>query len=228
MNFDSVERIADAILYEGSLLFPLRASSLKNQIRWQFGVIAPRSPREDGEPWFSQTECLIEPTATCRLHVRVRFLRPHHKRSGLPLSATPCAVDVVPIDLSLRPATVDWSIAQYGPNARFTIRATPLDRHIRVQARLENLEPWQTTFEGDRDALLCASLVSAHLVLGVEGGAFISLLDPPPASLAPASRCVNVGSWPVLAGDPARHDLMLSSPIILQDYPAFAAGIRAM
>src|SRR6185436_1637009 len=61
--FDSVERVADAVLYEGYVLYPYRASAAKNQYRWQFGVVAPRAPHEDGEPWFAQTECLVAPAA---------------------------------------------------------------------------------------------------------------------------------------------------------------------
>jgi len=64
--FESVQRIADAVLYEGYVLYPYRASAAKNQYRWQFGVVAPRAPHEDGEPWFAQTECLVARAATGR------------------------------------------------------------------------------------------------------------------------------------------------------------------
>ena len=33
--------VADAVLYEGYLLYPYRASSQKNQARWQFGILGP-------------------------------------------------------------------------------------------------------------------------------------------------------------------------------------------
>ncbi len=33
--------VADAVLYEGYLLYPYRANSAKNQCRWQFGVLGP-------------------------------------------------------------------------------------------------------------------------------------------------------------------------------------------
>src|SRR5262249_50067420 len=81
MTFAAAEDVADAILYEGYLLYPYRAPAAKNQFRWQFGVVAPRAPRDDGEPSFAQTECLIEPVESSpRLSVRVRFLRP--QRTG--------------------------------------------------------------------------------------------------------------------------------------------------
>jgi hypothetical protein len=33
--------VADAVLYEGYVLYPYRASSSKNQVRWQWGVVMP-------------------------------------------------------------------------------------------------------------------------------------------------------------------------------------------
>ena len=41
MNAERVAAIASAVLYEGYVLYPYRASSQKNQLRWQFGVLAP-------------------------------------------------------------------------------------------------------------------------------------------------------------------------------------------
>ena len=41
MSLDAVRRIADAVLYEGYILYPYRASAQKNRSRWQFGVLMP-------------------------------------------------------------------------------------------------------------------------------------------------------------------------------------------
>ena len=38
MNLNAARSIADAVLYEGYILYPYRASAQKNQSRWQFGV----------------------------------------------------------------------------------------------------------------------------------------------------------------------------------------------
>ena len=70
-------------------------------------------------------------------------------------------------------------------------------------------------------ALLC-SLVSTHTLLGVEHGEFVSLIDPPERCARGRPRCRNVGAWPVLVGDEGQTDTMLSSPIILYDYPEIA------
>jgi hydrogenase maturation protease len=70
--------------------------------------------------------------------------------------------------------------------------------------------------------VLLKSLLSAHTVLGVSGGEFISQIDPPPELQSEVSKCKNVGTWPVMAGDERARDSMLSSPIILYDYPQIA------
>ncbi len=70
-------QVADAILYEGYLLYPYRASAQKNQERFQFGVLMP--PRyaqvDPEEPAASQTECILEAKATAELTATVRFLQ---------------------------------------------------------------------------------------------------------------------------------------------------------
>jgi hypothetical protein len=82
----NAQAIADAILYEGYLLYPYRRSSGKNRVRWQFGVLVPpawaqaRGLTDDGvagsaESWWQQTECLIEPADRDIVTVRLRFLQ---------------------------------------------------------------------------------------------------------------------------------------------------------
>lgn len=74
-HLDEATRIADAVLLEGYLLYPYRASSAKNQYRWTFGVVAPRVWSDAGgcEPWQLEARALVagEPSA---LTVRLRFL----------------------------------------------------------------------------------------------------------------------------------------------------------
>ena len=68
--------VADAILYEGYLLYPYRSSAGKNQSRFQFGVLMPAGYRavDDCEPSASQTECLLECPVDAEVTVAVRFL----------------------------------------------------------------------------------------------------------------------------------------------------------
>lgn len=73
-----------------------------------------------------------------------------------------------------------------------------------------------------REEALARSLVSAHTILEVRGGEFVSMVDPPGAFRDFALTCQNVGTWPVLVGEEGHRDTMLSSPIILYDYPQIA------
>ncbi len=70
-------QVADAILYEGYLLYPYRASAQKNQQRFQFGVLMPPgyAQVDPGEPAASQTECILEGKAATELAATVRFLQ---------------------------------------------------------------------------------------------------------------------------------------------------------
>ena len=74
----------------------------------------------------------------------------------------------------------------------------------------------------DRDKALLHSLLSAHTILTVSGGEFVSLLDPPEGLGEFVSECKNIGNFPVLVGDPGERDMMLCSPIVLYDYPQIA------
>jgi hypothetical protein len=75
VNGRLVEEIANAVLYEGYLLYPYRPSALKNQQRFNFGVVSPREHAQAGEGgWFIHTECLARADGRCELGVRVRFL----------------------------------------------------------------------------------------------------------------------------------------------------------
>ena len=89
-----------------------------------------------------------------------------------------------------------------------------------MRVRIENLGTYEGT---DREGALRRSLVGAHTLLAARGGAFVSLLDPPPAHAAAAAACANEHTWPVLAGPEGSRDVLLSSPIILYDHPAVAA-----
>ncbi|TJZ78544.1 hypothetical protein FCG67_10990 [Rhodococcus oryzae] len=77
-----VRAVADAVLYEGYLLYPYRASSRKNQSRWQFGVLGPPGAAAAGvgeEPSLS-AQCVLahgaeEGERATRVTVTLRFLQ---------------------------------------------------------------------------------------------------------------------------------------------------------
>ncbi|MGE5269865.1 MAG: hypothetical protein ACM3JG_09370, partial [Thiohalocapsa sp.] len=92
----------------------------------------------------------------------------------------------------------------------------------RLSARVDNDTPLDAAALADRQSAQGSACASAHTLLAVDGGDFVSLLDPPPALAAAAALCHNDGTWPVLAGRPGERDLVLSSPIILYDHPQIA------
>ena len=73
---DAVRQIADAVLYEGYVLWPYRRSALKNTRRWTFGGVYPRAHSEEhpDDRWTMRTECLMEGRPEATVEVRVRFL----------------------------------------------------------------------------------------------------------------------------------------------------------
>ena len=84
MTADPVRAIADAVLYEGYILWPYRRSALKNRKRWTFGGVYPRAhsaPHPD-DPWTMRTECLLEGDPGATVEVRVRFLHVLRRRVG--------------------------------------------------------------------------------------------------------------------------------------------------
>jgi hypothetical protein len=76
----------------------------------------------------------------------------------------------------------------------------------------------------DQQKIVVRTFASAHTIIWSESGECLSLLDPPPAYANAAAACKNIGCWPVLVGDESKQerDAMLSSPIILYDYPKIA------
>ena len=80
------EQVADAVLYEGYILYPYRPSALKNRQRWNFGGICPKAyceAQKGSELWRTQSEALVRSSAASAssgaaggpaLSIRVRFL----------------------------------------------------------------------------------------------------------------------------------------------------------
>src|SRR5579863_3450235 len=64
MSLDDVRRVADAVLYEGYILYPYRASSQKNRSRWQFGVLMPPAyaAADASETWDEAVEREVSAT----------------------------------------------------------------------------------------------------------------------------------------------------------------------
>lgn len=95
---------------------------------------------------------------------------------------------------------------------------------FKITARLMNQSELPQEQLSDENAVLLRLFASTHIVLCVNDAEFISQFDPPADLKAASESCVNIGAWPVLVGDESgkERDMMLSSPIILYDYPKIA------
>jgi hypothetical protein len=281
MNLDRVEKIAEAVLYEGYLLYPYRASAVKNQQRWNFGVLCPRAYSEaqnNSEAWSMQTECLLEGDSSTRVTAKIRFLQIIDRSVGKlwqpieEFSQLACpefefvaklntggrtytswqeAVEreiTIPL---LRPATFsaqqpvlfefpadreieairddngkiagvivrEWNAISVSVDIDTTEYKTGVSK---VSVKISNTTPSESLETKTRSEVLVKSLVSTHTILVAENGEFVSLLDPPDSLRELTCACNNIGTWPVLVGDEGDRNTMLSSPIILYDYPQIA------
>ncbi|WP_242675689.1 hypothetical protein [Streptosporangium minutum] len=269
MPMEIARRVADAVLYEGYLLYPYRASAAKNRLRWQFGVLVPPGFTATAEPSASVTECLLERADDAVVRLRLRFLhvrtrsveqaedggyRPvaeltsgertyltfeeateREVEAVLPISALLDAEQTVEVrvpgdrsaELILAPTGEREGrvVSEHLPlHAALRAGAERLPGPyglVRLRVRVENTAGWAGP-EAAREQALRRSLISAHLLIGVTGGAFVSLLDPPEWARPMAQGCRNEHTWPVLVGEPGHRDVVLSSPIILYDYPDIA------
>jgi len=222
MSATSVEQIANAVLYEGYLLYPYRASAVKNRQRWNFGVVAPGESME--------TQCLTVGGPLTRLAVNVRCLRLMERVGESWQEATECEMNLPDFHFAeLEAGPVTHRFAH--PALRTEERTQePLDCSIeaslepvqdglyRVGIRIVNTTPPPAPSA----ASPAQALLSAHTILRVHGGEFVSLLETPEEFQGAAAACKNTGTWPVLVGEPGVRDTVLSSPIILYDYPQVA------
>lgn len=281
MDFGAVEKIANAVLYEGYMLYPYRPSAVKNRQRFNFGVLYPRrycEAQTGTDTWQMQTEVLLQGRPDTSIEIQARFLQLLLRRVGKLGSESPkpalrsaedldfvdsLQVDdklfqpwqeaverIVPLDGTSLDELCNRRIEQtfvlpsedrlevlHGPGGEVlgglvrsfrevcgVVRAYAEHRGgsaYKVGVRIENANALRES-ETDRDAVLLHSLVSTHTLLGIDGGSFVSLLDPPEELEELVKDCKNVGTWPVLAGERSKRDTLLSSPILLYDYPEIA------
>lgn len=95
------------------------------------------------------------------------------------------------------------------------------DDLFRITVRVTNTTP-MPVHEANRAMAQKQAFLSTHTVLAIEHGAFISQTDPPEDVRVHAATCRNIGTWPVMVGPTGATDAVLSSPIILEDYPQIA------
>jgi hypothetical protein len=106
------------------------------------------------------------------------------------------------------------------------VMVQPIDEMVfKVTVRILNCTPVPPNELENKSAIIMRTFTSTHTILHTQGGEWLSLTDPPAAYAEAAAACKNIHTWPVLVGDPTQNerDAMLSSPIILYDYPQIAS-----
>jgi hypothetical protein len=95
---------------------------------------------------------------------------------------------------------------------------------FKVRVTVENHTPLSDRDLNQQEEVLMRTFASTHTILESEKGEFLSLMDPPDDYAEASATCSNIGTWPVLVGekDKGQTGTMLSSPIILYDYPEIA------
>lgn len=261
MNDDPRARartVADAVLYEGYLLYPYRANSRKNRSRWQFGVLGPEEAAETGlgEESSISARFLLDPGADPILTWTIRFLQLQRRQAvdgaGVPIDELVVGAQAwlswdeavareivvgpmapVPCIRSLTvPGGVDTEeIADASGQVvgalvrsrrslagEFELAVERDDGFWRLAVAVRNVGAPAI----DKQDAIARSLIGAHVIAEVTGGRFVSSLDPPPDAAAAVERCDRHRCFPVLAGPPGDHSLLLISPIILYDHPEIA------
>jgi hypothetical protein len=208
---DPVRAIADAVLYEGYVLWPYRRSAMKNRQRWTFGGVYPPGWTEDRTSVSATVPAVIS-------DIRVRFLQVVRRQVLLDGSPVDSAGGWVTWEEAReRELTVDSSQStgisvpagseheNVGDGVTLFRSWHELRGSVRVDGGsvvIRNETPW---LGGDRDEALKHTMCSLHAVLH---GSFPESME---------GRAGD-GLWPVLVDE---HTI-LASPIILDDHPRIA------
>jgi hydrogenase maturation protease len=277
MTLSRVDAIANAVLYEGYMLYPYRPSAVKNQQRFNFGVVSPEAKPQSAissELSCLRTECLLQGNEASQVEMEVRFLQlvqrdleiPQDREGGTEFvavgkveldgrmlstwqEAVERRVAVGPLAISALLGHPVYRVFSFSANretepiynqdgelaARFVRHRESLSGRVefsaervapelfKISASIVNDSAFSEAAVSSHEQAMLSSFLSTHKVLRSRDGQFISLTDPPEAQREAAASCKNVGTWPVLASERAENsDVLLSSPIILYDYPAIA------
>ncbi|HUX68106.1 MAG TPA: hypothetical protein VMV31_11525 [Terriglobales bacterium] len=199
MNWEGFEPLATTVLYEGHVLYPYRASALKNQWRGTLGTLAPAGASAGAWPARLHLEALIECAGEPEGAMRLCFLQGEQER-----------------------------VAEAGGlRGEFAFRFGRLQCGLRAELAAAAAGLWKLTVEASNTSEAGGpSMDSAQLRCGLEKGVFVSAQDPGGARAAAAAGCHCQGVYPVLVGEPGGRELLLAAPIILEDYARVAGQSR--
>jgi hypothetical protein len=220
VNRQLAEQVANAILYEGYMLYPYRSSAIKNQQLWTFGTLYPpeySEVRAGTERSLMHSECLLQidgdPQVRPTINIRLRFLQL--------VSGNECKEKSSEFDIDPAAGSKSFPLHFDNVEGAVSIASEPLPDNI-LKLTIELANTSSLPADAGRDSALPRSLLSAHMLLSAKNAGFISLLDPPAELTQAAGSCKNIGNFPVLIGNRNERDMLLCSPILLYDYPQIA------
>lgn len=217
-TFERARQIADAVLWEGYVLYPYRASSTKNRVRFQWGIVGV------AEQPSMTTTVLVEHDRTAHVDVRLRFLHLRRRDDGWDEAVErhlDVSVELVDGVAENHPVEIDPDGPGQLPihaNMRTSVKRTGSLTSLRID--LDNLDGDRAG--ASRDERLLTAMIGTHVLFATPVDSFVSLLEPPDWASGAVSECVNLRCWPVIVGPSPRRDLMLGSPVILYDHPVVA------
>jgi hypothetical protein len=232
MDPNEIEKITNAIFYEGYLLYPYRASAIKNQYRWTFGTIFPESCAEIGERSWIEAQCLIQIDEASSVQVQLRFL--HLYRPNREVSWEESIECQFTTEFSARKTNETSQYKAFVFPGRRDLQQKTLAGELscqiekirsqiyKLKIRVLNKTPLSELDGKNRQVALLSAFASAHLLLTVQHGSFLSQLEPPLEFSDATACCISTGVFPVLIGSPGDTHRMLCSPIVLYDYPQIA------
>jgi hypothetical protein len=207
---EHLEQLLDSLLWEGYALYPYTPGATKNATPTPFGIVYPPVYAAALASTFDHLElrCILRAPADAVLSAELRFLAPSGQRHQAQAHRVQLAGAMAGA-LAGRPAAKEVTVA--GLTVGMTLETVPqlADDEYEVLLRVENRTLVSSGL--DRAGALRRSLISAHPILRVAGGRFISPLDRP-------SRSVN--TFPVLATE--ADDVVLGAAIVLPEHPRLA------
>ncbi len=220
-----IEKIANAILYEGYLLYPYRKSALKNQQRFNFGLLQPND--------FFQTQVLVLGKAE-GFSVRVRFLQTLTRqiidKDGIKQARLEIDKQIFETwdEVVERNIETDKLIEfnfdcemseEYLSVGKAKFVRTTEEIYGRIEIETQNSRKnLQRLTVKIYNLSKIERFISTHAILSVENVEFVSLLEYEKEFQGEVKALKQNGLFPVLV----EKNVMLASPIILYDFPQIA------
>jgi len=231
-DWRAAERLVRSLQFEGYLLYPYRRSALKNQHRWAFGTLYPNTAAAAlSERARASSEVLVLADRP-ELFVSIRALQAESPKEPRERAGRWHALEERNVSVKVSGASREFTQAfVFEPTGEDAVTRQQVRGRVSLSTRelndglhhvslaIANETEFLAT---DRDLAYRASLVAVHVILRATRGQFVSVIEPPRAIAKYAEACFQDGMYPVLVGDRRIPRTLVSSPIIVSDFPEIA------